>query len=100
MPSIFSRLFGRKPARTVRNKPLRPRRPILEQLEDRVVPSVFGNFQIDGDLKASVNPSLNTYDWDNLNSITSTALPKLDTIQNDAFNSATDDQFVGGAKES
>src|SRR5262249_1963446 len=66
----------------------------------RVVPSVLGNFQIDGDLQASVNPSPSSYDWDNLKSVTSFALPKIDTVQNDVFNSATDDQFTSGQKES
>src|SRR5262245_3605477 len=77
-----------------------PCRVALERLEDRVVPTVFGNSQIDGDLQASVNPSPGTYDWDNLNPAAGFMLPKIDTVQNDAFNSSADTQFPGGAKES
>jgi uncharacterized repeat protein (TIGR01451 family) len=72
----------------------------LLRLEDRTLPSVFGNFQVDGDLQALVNPAPGAYDWDTLGAVTSSVLPKLDTIQNDAFNSANDDQFASGAKES
>src|SRR5262249_26787489 len=82
----------------------RPRRRLqLDWLEDRVLLSVFGGFQIDGDLQASVPtnpPPANTYDWDTLKPQNSFPLPKIDTVQNDVFNSTADDQFGGGAKES
>jgi uncharacterized repeat protein (TIGR01451 family) len=66
--------------------------------------SVFGNFEIDGDLVASTN-----YDWNNLNAprvnpynsgVTSFAVPQIDAIQNDQFNTSTDDVFGSGQKES
>jgi uncharacterized repeat protein (TIGR01451 family) len=78
----------------------------VDWLEERVVlqATIFGGFQIDGDLQASAwtppPPATGTYDWDNLNPVTSFALPKIDTVQNDAFNSSTDDQFGSGQKES
>ena len=88
----------RKRPRSAHTKRLR-----LELLEDRLAPAIFGAFQIDGDLQATVPtnpPPSGTYDWDTLSPITSATLPKLDTIQNDTFNSAMDDQFLGGSKES
>src|SRR5262249_5121094 len=92
---------GLKPQRrrAVRN-PSHRRWPQLDRLEDRLLLSYFRHFQVDGDLQASVNPLPSTVDWDTLNPVTSFALPKIDTVQNDAFNSTTDNQFAGGAKES
>jgi hypothetical protein len=106
MVSLLSRLLGidnRSSRRTKwsalsASKKWTTGRCCLERLEDRTVLSSFGNFQIDGDLNHTTNTTNAAFDWDNLN--TNSTLPRLDTIQSDTFNSTTDDQFVGGAKES
>src|SRR5205823_7213488 len=98
---LYKLLFASPRRAARRPKHVRPAprgRLELLQLEDRVVPSTFGNFNIDGSLTGSGSPT--PYDWNNLNPAASFMLPKLDAVQNDLFNSATDNQFTSGEKES
>src|SRR5437899_87623 len=92
---------NRNQRRHRRSGPQVKSRLMLLRLEERTTPSIFGNFQIDGDLQATVPtnpPPTGSYDWDTLNTAPSTVLPTRDGIQNDLFNSAIDDQFLGGSK--
>jgi hypothetical protein len=81
----------------------------LEQLEDRVTPSILGTFELDGNAQTGVlgtsGSTTPSHDWDqvfadnSVNPATNTAGALASTFVTDKVNSTADDIFTGGGSK-
>src|SRR5262245_3961014 len=90
------------------NHRTRPHRPRLEQLEDRVTPSLLGTFELDANVTTGVlgssGSTTTSHDWDQVFADTNVTPPPVSgalasSFVTDAVNSNTDDIFTGGGSK-